>query len=48
VESLKKSSPEPFGSILIRLDTNHPWGRGFKFVQRKGIAPHQEEIIAKV
>jgi hypothetical protein len=26
------------GPILTRLDTNHPWGRGFKFLQTKGIA----------
>jgi hypothetical protein len=35
------------GPILTRLGTNHPWGRGFKFVQMKGIAPLQGEIIAK-
>jgi hypothetical protein len=33
--------------ILTRLDTNLPWGRKFKFVQMKGIVPHQGEIIAK-
>jgi hypothetical protein len=26
------------GPILTKLGTNHPWGRGFKFVQMKGIA----------
>jgi hypothetical protein len=36
------------GPILTKLGTNHPRGRGFKFVQMKGIAPLQEEIIAKV
>jgi hypothetical protein len=35
------------GSILTKLGTNHLWGRGFKFVQIKGIAPLQGEIIAK-
>jgi hypothetical protein len=35
------------GPILTKLGTNHPWGREFKFVQMKGIAPLQEEIIAK-
>jgi hypothetical protein len=35
------------GPILTRLGINHPWGRGFKFVRRKGIAPPQGEIIAK-
>jgi hypothetical protein len=33
--------------ILTRLGTNNPWGRGFKFVQRNGIAPLQGEIMAK-
>jgi hypothetical protein len=33
--------------ILTRVGANHPWGRGFKFVQRKGIALLQGEIIAK-
>jgi hypothetical protein len=28
------------GLSLTRLGTNHPWGRGFKFVQMKGIVPH--------
>jgi hypothetical protein len=37
----------PTGIILSRLGTNHPWGRTFKFVQMKGIAPHQGEVIAK-
>jgi hypothetical protein len=35
------------GTILSKLGTNHPWGRGLKFVQMKGIAPLQGEIIAK-
>jgi hypothetical protein len=35
------------GPIVNRLGTNHPWGRGFKFIQMKGIAPLQGEIIAK-
>jgi hypothetical protein len=35
------------GPILTRLGTNHPWGKGFKFVQTKGIALLQGEIIAK-
>jgi hypothetical protein len=35
------------GPILTRLDTNHPLGRKFNFVQMKEIAPLQEEIIAK-
>jgi hypothetical protein len=30
---------------LTRLGTNHPWGRGFKFLQTKGIAFLQGEII---
>jgi hypothetical protein len=35
-------------SILTKLGTNHPWGgRGFQFVQMKGIVPFQGEIIAK-
>jgi hypothetical protein len=33
--------------ILTRLGTNHPWVRGFKFVQKKEIAPLQGEIISK-
>jgi hypothetical protein len=33
--------------IFIRLDMNHPWGRGFKFIQMKGIALLQGVIIAK-
>jgi hypothetical protein len=35
------------GPILTRLGTNHPWGRGFKFVQMKRIALLQGEIMAK-
>jgi hypothetical protein len=35
------------GPILTRLGINHPWGRGFKFVQMKGIAYLQGEIIPK-
>jgi hypothetical protein len=35
------------GPILTKLGTNHPWGTGFKFVQMKGIVPHQGEIIVK-
>jgi hypothetical protein len=35
------------GPILTRLGINHPWGRGFKFVQMKGIALLQGEIIGK-
>jgi hypothetical protein len=35
------------GPILTRLGTNHPLGRGLKFVQMKDIAPLQGEIIAK-
>jgi hypothetical protein len=35
------------GPILTRLGTNHPEGRGFKFVQMKGIGLLQGEIIAK-
>jgi hypothetical protein len=34
------------GPIFTRLYTNHPWGRGFKFVEMKGIALLQGEIIA--
>jgi hypothetical protein len=26
------------GPITTRVGINHPWGRGFKFVQMKGIA----------
>jgi hypothetical protein len=33
--------------ILTRLGTNYPWREGFKFVQTKGIAPLQGEVIAK-
>jgi hypothetical protein len=33
--------------ILTKLGTNHPWVREFKFVQMKGIALLQGEIIAK-
>jgi hypothetical protein len=33
--------------ILTRLIINHPWGRGFKFVQMKGIVLLQGEVIAK-
>jgi hypothetical protein len=29
------------------LGINHPWERGFKFVQIKGTAPLQGDIIAK-
>jgi hypothetical protein len=25
------------GPILTRLGTNHPWGRAFKVIQKKGI-----------
>jgi hypothetical protein len=32
---------------FTRLGITHPWGRGFKFVQMKGIAPLQGEKIAK-
>jgi hypothetical protein len=35
------------GPILTRLGTNHPWGRGFKFVQMKEITLLKGEIIAK-
>jgi hypothetical protein len=35
------------GPILIKLSTNHPWGREFKFFQIKGIVPYQEGVIAK-
>jgi hypothetical protein len=36
------------GPILTRLGTNHHWGDlGIKFVQTKGIALLQGEIIAK-
>jgi hypothetical protein len=35
------------GPILTLLGTNHPWGRGFKFVQMKGIALMQGEIMVK-
>jgi hypothetical protein len=44
---LKIFSSRTTGPILTRLRTNYSWGRGFKFVQMKGIAPLQEEIIAK-
>jgi hypothetical protein len=36
------------GPNLKRLSTNHSWGRGFKFVQKKGIALLQGEIILKI
>jgi hypothetical protein len=32
---------------LTRLGTNNLWGRGFKFVQTKGIARLQWEIMVK-
>ena len=35
------------GPILTKLGTNHHWEEGFKFVQMKGIAPLQGEVIAK-
>jgi hypothetical protein len=35
------------GPILTRLSTNHPWGRGFRSDQMKGIALLQGEIVAK-
>jgi hypothetical protein len=35
------------GPILTRLGINHPWERGFKFVQLKEIANLQGVIIAK-
>jgi hypothetical protein len=35
------------GPILTKLGTNHPWEKGFKFLQMKGITPLQGEIIAK-
>jgi hypothetical protein len=35
------------GPILTRLGTNLRWGRGFTFVQTKGIVPLQGDIIAK-
>jgi hypothetical protein len=35
------------GPILTRLITIHPWENGFKFIQMKGEALLQEEIIAK-
>jgi hypothetical protein len=47
VGSFKNLFSRTIGPILTRLGTNHPWGRGFKFVQMKGIAPLQGEIIAK-
>jgi hypothetical protein len=33
--------------ILTRLGTSHPWEERLKFVQIKGIAPLQWEVIAK-
>jgi hypothetical protein len=33
--------------ILARLGTSHPWLKGFKFVQKNGIAFLQVEIIVK-
>jgi hypothetical protein len=35
------------GPILARLGKNHPWKRGFMFVQMNEIATLQWEIIAK-
>jgi hypothetical protein len=35
------------GPILTRLRRSHPWEEGLKFVQIKGIAPLQGEVIAK-
>jgi hypothetical protein len=35
------------GPIFTRLGTNHPWGRAFKVIQKKGMALFQGEIIAK-
>jgi hypothetical protein len=36
------------GPILARLGTNHPWGRGFKFIQMKGIALLQQTKFNQV
>jgi hypothetical protein len=33
---------------LTRPGTNHPWGRGFKLLQRKGLALLQGEIIENI
>jgi hypothetical protein len=33
--------------FLTRLGINHPGERGFKFLQRKGIALLEGEVIAK-
>jgi hypothetical protein len=41
------SSPEPLGQFLPDLAQIIFGGRGFKFVQMKGIVFLQEEIIAK-
>jgi hypothetical protein len=35
------------GPILTRLGASHPWEEGLKFVQIKGIAPLQGEVIGK-
>jgi hypothetical protein len=35
------------GPILSRLRINHPWGRGFKFLQMKRIALLEGKVIAK-
>jgi hypothetical protein len=35
------------GPILTRLGINHPWGRGFKFLEMKGIAFLEGEVKAK-
>jgi hypothetical protein len=33
------------GLILTRLGTSHPWEKGLKFIQIKGIVPLQGEEI---
>jgi hypothetical protein len=35
------------GPISTKLGINHPWGRGFKFLQMKGIALLEGKVIAK-
>jgi hypothetical protein len=39
--------PRITGPISTRLGINHPWERRFKFVEMKGIALLQREVIPK-
>jgi hypothetical protein len=45
VGSFKNLPLQNHWAKLTIFGTNHPWGRGFQFVQMKGIALLQGEII---